>query len=49
MILVPAGRRRVTGGGIEDPADFRRKTPAVFGSEVCRKSTGVLRNVTIVA
>jgi hypothetical protein len=26
---------------IQDPADFCRKTPAVFGAEVYRKSTGV--------
>ena len=39
MSLVPAGRQRVTGGLIEDPADFCGKMAGVFGDEVYRKST----------
>jgi hypothetical protein len=40
--LSPAGRQGVTGWRTEDPADFCRKTAAVFGAEVYRKSTGDL-------
>jgi hypothetical protein len=39
LTLFPAGRQRVTGCGIEDPADFCRKMAAVFGAEVYRNST----------
>ena len=41
VTLFPPGRQRVKAGRIQDPADFCRKTPAVFGAEVYRKSTGV--------
>jgi hypothetical protein len=39
--LFPPGRQRVTGGGTEEPADFRGETRADFGAEVYRKRTGV--------
>ena len=40
MTLFPAGRQRVTGCGVEHPADFCGETRADFGAEVYRKRTG---------
>ena len=42
VTLFPAGRQRVAGCRIEDPADFCRKMPDAFGVEVRGKRTGVL-------
>jgi len=41
VTLFSAGRQRVIDAETEDLAYFCRKTPAVFGGEVYRKSTGV--------
>ena len=39
--LISVGRQRVNSWRIQDPADFCRKTQAVFGAEVYWKSTEI--------